>query len=553
MATNQGKGNRNHLTRIQHFYLAAYEGDTLASAKQAQSLLYTLLAMAGATLVISLVMENRAIGAAVLGLSCLSAALTFLVKAGRANAASAATTLLLSVSFATLSFMEPYTDPYELYLLTALQSFVLMITGIIARGKWQPVGVMLIAVSALALDFFLRLVPAGRLAINLDDYVICNLVMVISAFIGRAIMSRNDQLLGKAEEEAKHSAESLAALEAAIGSSKGSLDLGVAVRDSAERTQGLIDELRAASLAAKERMESLSKRLEHIMDSQSAIASSSGIVHENVADQTAVVAQSSAAIEEMTASINNVSAITQARGDSIRRLKDTTRTGASEMARAAEAMRAMEASSASILDIVGVIRSVASRTNLLAMNAAIEAAHAGDAGRGFSVVADEIRKLSEATGQNVKLISASVKGTIDSVGTAAEVNRRAQEIFVQIDTEADAVAAAMEEIARGLGEIAEGSGEILGGVSESVSITAKVKDAAVAMDEKVRLSSEDLRSFDESVTDIEGSLTAIALRFDDILAEARSVSAAGRENETALRGLSATLEKLNGRQSGSAL
>jgi methyl-accepting chemotaxis protein len=216
------------------------------------------------------------------------------------------------------------------------------------------------------------------------------------------------------------------------------------------------------------------------------------------------------------------------------------------MTKAAEAVKAMEASSASILDIVGVIRSVASRTNLLAMNAAIEAAHAGESGKGFSVVADEIRKLSEATGQNVKLISASIKGTIDSVRTAAEVNHRAKEIFDQIDREADKVASAMEEIARGIGEISEGSGEILSGVSESVSITAKVKDAALNMDEKVRQSTADLRTFDESVAATKASLGSIVLRFDDILAEARTVSAAGRDNETALRSLTETLKKLQG-------
>ncbi len=532
------------VSRITRFFLQAYEREGLVGRKQAESLMFTLLAMTGATLIISLVMTNKVVSLAILGIAVLSATLLVLVKFGRAGAASAAATLILSLSFAALSFSEPYVDPYELFMLTSLQGLVLMITGIIARGKWQSMGVMAIALSALSLDFWLRLVPAGRFSINIDDYVICILVIVFSASIGRAIMSKNSILLAKAEAEARASARGMASLESAIESGKGSLDLGAVARNSAERTQSLIDEQRALALSAKARMEALAESIRAINGAQAEIASSSAIVHQNVADQTAIVAESSAAIEQMTASINGITAITSSRRDSISRLKDTTRVGAEEMARAAEAVKAMEASSASILDVVGVIRAVASRTNLLAMNAAIEAAHAGDAGAGFSVVADEIRKLSEATGQNVKLISASIKGTIESVRTAAEANRRSQDIFGQIGIEADSVSAAMEEISRGLVEMAEGTGEILKGVAESVSITSKVKDAATNMDEKVKLSSSDLEALGASAAEVALGLAAIASRFENILEEARTVSAAGRDNEVGLLRLSDALERL---------
>jgi methyl-accepting chemotaxis protein len=213
---------------------------------------------------------------------------------------------------------------------------------------------------------------------------------------------------------------------------------------------------------------------------------------------------------------------------------------------AASLVAGILARSESLQEANATIASIASRTNLLAMNAAIEAAHAGEAGRGFSVVADEIRKLSEATGQNVKLISANIKGTIESVRTASETNRRAIDIFGQIGQETDSVSEAMEEIARGLAEMAAGTGEILKGVAESVSITTKVKDAVTTMDEKVRQSTRDLEALDESAAEVRRGLSAIAERLDDILAEARTVSAAGRDNETGLLHLSEALDRLRG-------
>jgi methyl-accepting chemotaxis protein len=528
---------------IARFFLRRYEVESAASRKRAESLLYTLLAMALATAVAGAIMVNPLYTGILLGVAAVSIGLTFLIRAGKADVASATTTFLLSIAFAALPFLEVFTTGYELFLITALQGLVLMITGVIARSAWQSMGVMGIATTALALDFFTRVRPATQ-GTNFDDFIICLFVIVISAAIGRVIMGRNAKLLAASEEEAANSRARLERLSSALESSKGSLSLGVEVRDSTERTRSLIDELRASTLAAKARVEALAASTKAIAESQSEIAASSGQVGENVADQTAIVTESSAAIEEMTASIGSISSATGSRRDSIRKLRERTELGASEMARAAQAVKDMESASASILDVVNVIRSVASRTNLLAMNAAIEAAHAGESGKGFSVVADEIRKLSEATGSNVKLISTSIKGTIDSVKTAMEVNDRAQDIFGQIGAEVDEVASSIEETVRGLDEIAAGTDEILKGVSESVSITTKVKAASASVDERIRLVAKDVGVLEEAASSVEDELSAIVSGLDSILAEAGAMSEAGKANEAGLRSLAEELARL---------
>jgi methyl-accepting chemotaxis protein len=531
-------------SRLTRFFLRAYEDEGLGRRKQAQALLVTLFAIAGSTLLISLFLTNRTTSFVVLGISLLSASLAFITRLGLADLASVVATFLLSAVFSSLVYFEPFTAGYEMYLTATLQGLVLMVCGIIARRKWLPLAVMACALVSLSLDFALRVAPATPLSMHLDDFVICVVVVVVSSFIGRAIMSRNALLLGLAEEEARTSAERLSRLEAALESTKGSLDLGVAVRGSAERTQCLIDALGSSSRAAEERMESLAGNIRAIAESQKGIALASAVVHANIDDQTAIVTQSSAAIEEMTASVSSISSITGSRRDSIARLKAATREGSGEMSKAVSAVKAMEESASSIMEVVAVIKTVASRTNLLAMNAAIEAAHAGEAGKGFSVVADEIRKLSETTSQNVKLISSTIKGTIDTIGTASAINRNAREAFVLIEREADSVSEAMEGIIRSLSEISQGSDEILRGVSESVSIAIKVKEAARETDSRIRSSAEGLSAVEAATAEIQRALASIAARFGDILAEAGAVSAAGKDNEAALRGLARTLDRL---------
>ena len=92
MGKSQSAGGAGPFAAIRGFFLSAYEGDSLVSRKQAESLLYTLLAMSGATLIISFVMTDKLAGAFIFGIALVSAALTFLVKFGRAGIASAVAT-----------------------------------------------------------------------------------------------------------------------------------------------------------------------------------------------------------------------------------------------------------------------------------------------------------------------------------------------------------------------------------------------------------------------------------------------------------------------------
>jgi methyl-accepting chemotaxis protein len=175
------------------------------------------------------------------------------------------------------------------------------------------------------------------------------------------------------------------------------------------------------------------------------------------------------------------------------------------------------------------------------MNAAIEAAHAGEAGRGFSVVADEIRKLSEETNRNVKLIGQDIQGSIEAVKTATAVDERTRTIFAQVEAESAAVAQAMEEIERGLGEISSGSGEILSGVSQSVQISTTVRESSARMAESVEAATKKLGLLDVAITDINSCLAKSVARFDSMRALVAEMSEAGRKNEAGLRELERAL------------
>jgi len=204
-------------------------------------------------------------------------------------------------------------------------------------------------------------------------------------------------------------------------------------------------------------------------------------LNEHLETQAAAITESSAAIEEMIANTRSVSNTLSKNSENVKELQQASTVGHSGLNEVANDIREIAKESESLLEINSVMQSIARQTNLLSMNASIEAAHAGESGRGFAVVADEIRKLAESSSVQSKTISAVLKKIKESIDNITKSTDNVMNNFGAIEGGVRIVAEQEDGILNAMTEQGAGSVQIMQAISQVNDITSQVKEDARQM------------------------------------------------------------------------
>jgi len=314
------------------------------------------------------------------------------------------------------------------------------------------------------------------------------------------------------------------------GQAKELSDIGNDLASNMTETASAINQITANIQSIKGRVLNQSSSVTETNATMEQVTLNIDRLNTHVEQQASAVSQASSAIEEMMANIQSVTTTLTKNVENVRSLQTSSEAGKSSLHGVAEDIQGIAKESEGLMEINAVMENIASQTNLLSMNAAIEAAHAGEAGRGFAVVADEIRKLAESSREQSKTIGAVLKKIKESIDKITRSTDNVLNKFEAIDQGVRTVAEQEETIRNAMEEQTQGSRQVLNASGQVSEITQQVKGGSVKMLEGSKEVIEESKNLEKATLEISNGINEMAAGADQINKAVNSVNELSNRN-----------------------
>jgi len=426
-------------------------------------------------------------------------------------------------------FFVGFSTQYVIDTTTELRAFTAGTAAYIQRFMIITGVIALILIGGAMFLYLLRILkPMDRLMNNLNEMANGDADLTKRLPVtGRDEIAKTSGFFNQIMEEFR---QMIATIKQQVGTLN---DIGTDLAGNMTETASAMNQITANIQSIKGRVLNQSASVTETNATMEQVTVNIDRLSEHVERQTSAVSESSAAIEEMLANIQSVTTTLVKNVENVKELKESADEGRSSLQEVVEDIQGIARESEGLLEINSVMENIASQTNLLSMNAAIEAAHAGEAGRGFAVVADEIRKLAESSSEQSKVIGNVLKKIKESMDKITRSTDRVLDRFEAIDRGVKLVAEQGETIRNAMEEQGHGSKQVLrmsGLVSE---ITQQVKGGSQQMLEgskEVIQESKNLEKATQEITSGMNEMAAGASQVNRAVNTVNELSGKTREN-----------------------
>jgi methyl-accepting chemotaxis protein len=353
--------------------------------------------------------------------------------------------------------------------------------------------------------------PIAKVAENLKD------ISEGEGDLTRTIAVNSNDEIGDLARYFNLTLDKIRKLVSAIKSETGMLsDIGADLAGNMNETAAAINEITANIRSIKGRVVSQSASVSETHATMEQVAANINKLHNLTEDQNAHISQASVFIKEMVDNVNSVTSTLISNTNSVNNLKEASEVGRAGLQEVAADIQEIARESEGLMEINAVMENIASQTNLLSMNAAIEAAHAGEAGKGFAVVADEIRKLAENSSEQSKTIGNVLKKITGSIDKIDKSTGNVLTKFAAIDACVNIVSEQEEKIRSAMEDQRKGSKQILEGVVTVTELTRQVRSSSHEMAEGAKEVIQESDNLEKTTQEITGGMNEMSTGADQI-------------------------------------
>jgi len=530
-------------------FIRPYVDSDVRLYKKAKLLAPVLVSITALAVVLSALMAATGaiiVAAALAALIGLCAVSLVLLARGRYGASSTVFIYsLFAVMFGAIKF-DAYQNVYETYVFGTLGGFMLVITGLIAAKPIQAWIMTLLDLLAIGALYYLDALPLDGGVVTelaMQNLGTCGVIVVAAGIFSSMAIRMQSELVDDTRRSADAARIQFERMAAVVGDAQaGALEIGTRLAGAARAVSETAASMRGVSSEELSGLSSLIDALAAAEEGEKVADSAQGRVSSSLEAYSAKVLEASASIAQMVEAIDGIGKTATERLDGITKLVEMVKAGDERVTRIGEAIADIVSATSKMDEMNNLIGQVAERTNMLAMNAAIEAAHAGDAGKGFAVVAEEIKTLSDSAAEGSSSIAAILSETADVVGGATKAGVQTNEFFVRLSEEIQAMASAFGDLLMRLQEVSAGTA----GVTEAIRGFSELSEAAGAAVDETRDAFKSTvaraASSREVASSMRRAMDRMAASCDGLLAQAASLSELGQENVRKMESLRDRLE-----------